>query len=108
MQHLTSLDQIHLDGAWVTIGSFDGVHRAHQEILRGLVAGAHAAHLPAVVITFFPHPSVVLRGHTVPLYLSTPDERAELIGALGVDTVITLEFTRELAATPAQDFIANL
>ena len=54
MQHLSSLDQIHLNAAWVTIGSYDGVHRAHQKIIGGLVAGAHAQNLPAVVITFFP------------------------------------------------------
>ncbi|HVN56125.1 MAG TPA: bifunctional riboflavin kinase/FAD synthetase [Anaerolineaceae bacterium] len=108
MQHLSSLDQIHLDASWVTIGSFDGVHRAHQEIVARLVAGAHAQNLPAVLVTFFPHPSVVLRGNQDAIYLTTPDERAELIGALGIDTIITLKFTRELSTTPAKDFIASL
>lgn len=108
MPHVTNLDQIQLDGSWISIGSFDGVHRAHQEILKGMVAGAHQAGLPAVVITFYPHPSVVLRGNQGHFYLTSPDQRAELISALGVDHVITLNFTKELAATPAQDFIGLL
>lgn len=108
MQHLTTLDQIHLDGAWITIGSFDGVHKAHQKILRGLVEGAHSAGFPAVAITFHPHPSIVLRGNRGHFYLSTPEERARLLGEQGIDIVLTVEFTREFAATPAADFIGQL
>ena len=49
-----------------------------------------------------------MRGSQGAIYLTTPEERAELIGALGVDVVITLEFTKEFSSTPAKDFIANL
>jgi riboflavin kinase/FMN adenylyltransferase len=54
MQQYNSLDTIRLHNAWLTIGIFDGVHRGHQEILRPLVSGAHAAGEPAVVLTFSP------------------------------------------------------
>jgi len=95
-------------GAWVTIGSFDGVHKGHQAILRRLVRGAHAQGSPAAVVTFYPHPAVVLRGRSGAIYLTLPDERAELLFELGVDAVITLPFTLELAAQPAYDFMHKL
>ena len=108
MQHLRSLDNVFLEGAWVTIGSFDGVHLGHQAIIRRLVEGAHAAGLPAVAITFFPHPSKVLRGNGSPFYLTTPEERAELLSGLGVDVAITLKFDKELASHSADEFMGML
>ncbi|MHB0988666.1 MAG: bifunctional riboflavin kinase/FAD synthetase [Bellilinea sp.] len=105
MQHYQSLDPVKLKRSWLTIGSFDGVHLGHQQILKQLVNGARAAQEPSVVVTFFPHPAVVLGKGTNGGYLSTPEERAELLGACGVDVVITLPFTRELAALSALDFM---
>jgi riboflavin kinase/FMN adenylyltransferase len=108
MQHLRALETLHLSGAWVTIGSFDGVHRGHQVVLNRLVAGAHAAGRQAVVVTFFPHPVAVLRGLNGPFYLTSPEERANQMAELGVDVVITLPFTRELAARTASQFMQDL
>ena len=108
MQHFQSLDLVKLKQSWLTIGSFDGVHLGHQQILKQLVNGARAAQSPSVVVTFFPHPAVVLGKGTNGGYLSTPEERAELLGACGVDVVITLPFTRELAALSALDFMNRL
>lgn len=105
MQHLTSLDDLYLDQAWATIGSFDGVHRGHQAVIRRLVDGAHQAGIPAVVITFFPHPSVVLRGTNGPFFLTTPEERAALLDELGVDVIVTLRFDRQMAALTAEEFM---
>ena len=62
MQHYRSLDPVSLNNAWLTIGSFDGVHRGHQILISRLVEQAHAAGDPAAVVTFFPHPVKVLRG----------------------------------------------
>ncbi len=108
MLHHTSLQDLHLQGTWLTIGSFDGVHKGHQAILRKLVAGAHAANAPAVALTFHPHPSIVLRGRTGPFYLTSPEERAELLGELGVDRVITLTFDQALASLTAHEFMQAL
>jgi riboflavin kinase/FMN adenylyltransferase len=105
MQHYNSLDTIRLHNAWLTIGIFDGVHRGHQEILRALVSGAHAAGEPAAVLTFSPHPAVVLGGKTDFKYLTTPEERAELLGSFGVDAVITQTFDRALADQTAAVFM---
>lgn len=108
MQHFKSLDQIFLENVWLTIGSFDGVHRGHQAILKQLVAGASAQGVPAVVLTFHPHPAVVLRNRKGPYYLTLPDERAKLMGALGVDVVITHPFSQQVAEYTADAFIELL
>ncbi|HIQ09175.1 MAG TPA: riboflavin biosynthesis protein RibF, partial [Anaerolineaceae bacterium] len=108
MQHYRSLEGVHLQGAWLTIGAFDGVHLGHRAIIEPFVAEAHAAGAPAVVLTFFPHPSVVLQRQQRPFYLSTPEEKAELLGALGVDVVITHRFNRRVAALSARAFMERL
>jgi riboflavin kinase/FMN adenylyltransferase len=108
MQHFESLEQVSVENAWLTIGSFDGVHRGHQEIIRNLVTGARAASVPAIVLTFYPHPVFVLRGHNGPFYLTSPQERATLLGELGVDVVITCPFNQQVAATSARDFMGKL
>jgi riboflavin kinase/FMN adenylyltransferase len=108
MQHYHSLDDIRLHNAWLTIGIFDGVHRGHQEILLPLVTQAHAAGEPAVVLTFNPHPAVVLGGKTDFKLLTLPDERAALLGSCGVDVVITQTFDRALADQTAGEFMRHL
>ena len=84
------------------------MHRGHQEIIRRLTAGAHAAGVQAVVLTFWPHPATVLGDGKVRC-LTTADERADLLAALGVDVVITHPFDAETAAnTQRRDFVARL
>ncbi|HEY5903852.1 MAG TPA: FAD synthetase family protein, partial [Anaerolineales bacterium] len=107
MQHFRSLDEASVQRAWITVGVFDGVHRGHQEILRRLAEGAHAAGLPAAVLTFYPHPAVVLTGHPIRC-LTTPDERAELLAGLGADIVVTEPFTHHLSAVPAAEFMRRV
>lgn len=118
MIHLPSLDDPRLwdfrrqsdwrEGAWLTIGSFDGVHKGHQAVIRKLTAGARLAGAPAVVLTFHPHPAAVLRGRAGQIYLTSPEERAELLGELGVDMVITQAFTRSLANQTAREYVHHL
>jgi riboflavin kinase/FMN adenylyltransferase len=108
MQHYDSFKDVNIKSAWVTIGSFDGVHLGHKTLVRLLVSKAHQDGSPAVVVTFFPHPSALLRGNLGPFYLTSPEERAELLGQLGVDGVITLAFTRELADLSADQFMDKL
>lgn len=104
MQHYRSLKQVSLENSWLTIGVFDGVHRGHQEIIRRLTAGAHEAGVPAVVLTFDPHPAKFFGRREIKL-LTLPDERAELLGSLGVDVVITHAFDQDVANTSAFDFM---
>lgn len=108
MQHYWSLDDVQLVESWLTIGSFDGVHRGHQSVVSTLVAGARANNAPAVVLTFYPHPSTILRGYDYPFYLTTPTERAKLLGEFGVDVVITHPFNEQIVNTSARDFMIKL
>lgn len=97
-----------LRDARVTIGSFDGVHRGHQLIIHRLVESARKAGAPSVVITFYPHPAVVLGKKANHFYLSHPTEREEMLKELGVDEIITLAFSRELAALSPEEFLTPL
>lgn len=105
MEHYRSLNDVALKNSWLTIGVFDGVHRGHQEILANLTAGAHANGAPAVVLTFWPHPAVVLGKRNDLKSLSTPEERADLLASLGVDAAITQPFTPEFSKLSALDFM---
>ncbi|GAB4469189.1 MAG: bifunctional riboflavin kinase/FAD synthetase [Anaerolineales bacterium] len=108
MDHLHSLEGLSLKGSCLSIGTFDGVHLGHQEIIRHLVSKADEKKLPAVVVTFFPHPDRVLGKKEGRFYLSTPDERASLLGRLGVDVVVTHPFDIEVANLSARQFLQRL
>lgn len=109
MQHVTSLADLNLDRpAFVTIGAFDGVHRGHQALIGAMSRAAHAAGRAAVVVTFYPHPSVFLRGRRPSFYLSTPDEKAEYLAGLGVDAVVTHTFDADFAAITAGAYVDQL
>jgi riboflavin kinase/FMN adenylyltransferase len=108
VEHFWFLYNIYLKDAWVTIGTFDGVHLGHQAILRGLQAGARAANAPAVVLTFHPHPAVVFGKRTNASSLTTPEERVSVLGDLGIDVVITYPFNMQTAGTTADEFVALL
>lgn len=107
MQQYHSLADVSLKNAWLTIGVFDGIHRGHQAILRQLVAGARSSDAPSVLLTFDPHPAVILAGRMIKL-LTTPAERAALAGELGMDVVITHPFNREVSGLSARDFMLRL
>jgi riboflavin kinase / FMN adenylyltransferase len=107
MIHIHSLDELNLHNSWLTIGVFDGVHRGHQQIIRQLTAGAHSESASAVVLTFDPHPAVVL-GRGEVKSLTAPDERAELLGSFGVDIVITHPFDTTIANLSAREFMMRL
>jgi len=107
MRHTQSLEEVSLQNSWLTIGVFDGVHRGHREIIKKLVHDAHANGSPAVVLTFHPHPASVLTGREIQC-LTTPDERAEILGSLGVDVIITQRFTPDLSAVPAHEYMSRL
>lgn len=109
MKHHRGFSDVQLSQPSIcTIGVFDGVHRGHQHLVRRLAIEARRAGQLAVVITFDPHPDVVLRKLTGRYSLTTVDERAALLGALGVDHVITLPFDDELRQIRAAAFVDQL
>ncbi|RKY31937.1 MAG: hypothetical protein DRP74_03780 [Candidatus Omnitrophota bacterium] len=85
----------------VALGVFDGVHRAHQQILKSAVGIARRKKLNSLVLTFFPHPKKKES-------LQTLDHRLKLIATLGLDICIVIKFTREFSRIPAQDFIKDI
>jgi riboflavin kinase/FMN adenylyltransferase len=87
----------------LTIGVFDGVHQGHRHLLNQLIALAAPDYAPAV-ITFSNRPVTVFHPGTVPSYLTTPEQKVELLKALGIELVASLEFTTELAQVTAQEF----
>ncbi|CAL9426379.1 Bifunctional riboflavin kinase_FMN adenylyltransferase [Streptomyces sp. enrichment culture] len=92
----------------VTIGSYDGVHRGHQLIIRHAVDRARALGVPAVVVTFDPHPSEVVRPGSHPPLLAPHHRRAELCAELGVDAVLVLPFTKEFSNLSPADFVVKV
>jgi riboflavin kinase/FMN adenylyltransferase len=107
MEHYHSLESLQLKSSWLTVGVFDGVHRGHREIIKRLTAGAHANDMSAVVLTFDPHPAKLFGRGEIRL-LTLPDERAGLLGGMGVDVVVTIPFDRSVADTSAFDFMKIL
>lgn len=109
MQHIQRLEDCQLaQDSVVTIGVFDGVHRGHQALVQELVQVARQAQQRAVVMTFFPHPDIVLRGLSGRYYLTSPTQRAHLLGELGVDVVVTHPFNDDVRNIRAADFVQKL
>lgn len=95
------------DASVVTTGTFDGVHLGHQAILRYLVDRARAIGGVPTVVTFSPHPREVVTGEPVPL-LTTLDERADLLEALGVERFVVLPFSRDLSLLEPEAYVEDV
>lgn len=109
MQHVYSLDDAHPSGPTiVAVGMFDGVHRGHQHLLRRLVQTARARDLVPAVLTFFPHPDVVLGRASGRYYLTSPQQRADLLAGLGVELVVTHPFDETVRHMRAAEFVDRL
>ena len=90
-----------------TFGNFDGVHRGHQAILGRVTQEAADRGLPAVVVTFDPHPVEVMHPERAPELIAPGALRDELLGEAGIDGVLVIPFTREYAQTSALDFVVG-
>jgi riboflavin kinase/FMN adenylyltransferase len=108
VQHFTSLNGVNISNTWLTIGSFDGVHIGHQALIHELNTSAHNAGGRSIVLTFHPHPAVILKGRTGAFYLTPPHEKLRLLDQLDVDIVVTYPFTYELSQSTAREYISFL
>lgn len=105
-----SLDAVRFPerGLHLAIGMFDGVHLGHQSVIASAMQSARRAEGLAGVLTFWPHPSAVLRpGQPTPL-LMPPNMKRRVLARLGVDFIIEQPFTPDYAAVPAEEFLPHL
>ncbi|WP_405610341.1 bifunctional riboflavin kinase/FAD synthetase [Polaribacter sp. Asnod1-A03] len=93
---------------FVTIGTFDGVHFGHQKIIEKLVKEAKKANRKSVLLTFFPHPRMVLQKDNSLELINTIEERASLLKKTGLDYLIIHPFSREFSRMTALEFVRNI
>jgi riboflavin kinase/FMN adenylyltransferase len=92
----------------LTVGSFDGVHQGHVDVIRHVVAAATESKSQAALITFEPHPRCVLDPGNCPQSITTLQEKLVVVAAAGIEHAIVLRFDRELASLSPQEFIDRL
>lgn len=94
-----------LKGGMVAIGNFDGFHRGHQHVFSALKSRAHARGVPALVLTFEPHPRDVFAPSPFMFRLTNGDAKARLAEALGLDGIVVLPFDRDFSQIEAEAFV---
>jgi riboflavin kinase / FMN adenylyltransferase len=106
MQVFRNLEEVpaQLGHTVVSVGNFDGVHIAHQAVVRHMAERAHAIGGKAVVVTFEPHPLRILRPDSAPKLLTPLEAKLQLLEQTKVDAVLVLPFTRDLSLMPAREF----
>ena len=92
----------------VTIGTFDGIHIGHQKILKNLIRAANNEGKKSVLLTFFPHPRMVLQKDNKILLLNTIEEKSGLLEKMGLDYLIIHPFSREFSRLTALDFVRDI
>ena len=92
----------------VTIGTFDGVHIGHKKILEKIIFNAKELNCESVVLTFFPHPRMVLQDNSVVQLLNTVDEKTILLEKTGIDNLIIHPFNQEFSRLTAEEFVKEI
>ncbi|MBT8254472.1 MAG: bifunctional riboflavin kinase/FAD synthetase [Flavobacteriaceae bacterium] len=108
MKITSALESAFESGTVVTIGTFDGVHIGHKKIIERLVAKAKEEQLQSVVLTFFPHPRMVLHQDSQIKLLNTIEEKSQRLEALGLDHLVIKKFTPEFSRSTALEFVEDL
>lgn len=97
-----------LEASVVTIGVFDGVHRGHQQLIERASRLAKERGVPAVMVTFDPHPLSVFLPERAPMMLTSLEQRLALAGEMGIDAALVVDFTRELAGLNPEEYFTEL
>lgn len=92
----------------ITIGTFDGVHIGHQKILSRLIKDANVSDFKSVVLTFFPHPRMVLQKDADIKLINTIQEKTKILKNLGLDCLIVHPFTSDFSRLSATEFVRDL
>jgi riboflavin kinase/FMN adenylyltransferase len=110
VQVFESLDEIPVEfgPAVLTVGNYDGIHRAHQELLRTVGLRAKELGARSVVVTFDPHPSRILQPHAGPPLITPMKSKMEILAECGVDAAMVIPFTRDLSMMPAFEFAEEI
>ena len=110
MRVYRSLDDIPavLGTSVLTIGNFDGIHRAHQAVIAKVVARAKELNAEAIAVTFDPHPTRILRPEAAPKLITPLEQKLRLLEQTGIDAVLVLPFSRDLSLMKPQDFAEQI
>ncbi|WP_299258459.1 bifunctional riboflavin kinase/FAD synthetase [uncultured Aquimarina sp.] len=92
----------------VTIGTFDGVHIGHKKIIERLVEAAKRNNLESVILTFFPHPRMVLQKDTNIKLINTIEERIQILEKTGLDSLVIHPFTKEFSRLSAKEYVEEM
>jgi riboflavin kinase/FMN adenylyltransferase len=98
----------HFERSVVSVGNFDGVHRAHRRVINTMVQRAHELDAKSVVVTFDPHPIKILRPNEAPALLTPSVYRLRLLAETGADAIVVLPFSRDLSMMPPYEFAEEI
>jgi riboflavin kinase/FMN adenylyltransferase len=98
----------HVKGTVITVGTFDGVHRGHRDVIERLVRRARERSLPSVLVTFDPHPMEIVNPAAAPPLLTTREEKLEVLAESGINYLAVVPFTPALAAFSAEAFVEEV
>ena len=105
---INSISTITAEPSWVVIGNFDGVHIGHRALIRTLISKAHESNSRSVLITFDPHPKLVLENIDRPFLLSTSSEKIEQLSQFDLDLIIVHPFDDHLSAQTGEEFLEKI
>lgn len=108
MKTKSNLNALNNQESVVTIGTFDGVHIGHQKIIKRLISTGKQYGLKSVILTFFPHPRMVLQKDSNIKLINTIQERHDILSGLGLDYLLIKEFTHQFSRLSAEDFVKQI
>ena len=109
MKKINGIDNFSINSeSIITLGTFDGVHKGHQKILKKLIKEAKKLNLESIVLTFFPHPRTVLNPNFPLKLINTINERTRLFEKSGIDTLITHPFDKNFSELTPEKFVKDI